>query len=419
MVPFGPGSWSPTTSYPMATLFIEKGRATYSAKIRVWNAEKGEHQWKKVRTGVTDKAAALEIAESFEHASEAGKEGVMTRDKAERALANILKTAGVKWASQTPTLQAVGDELFEGRSENIGDSTRRKYAAHWKRFRGWAGARMAWPVDQWEGDLETLRAYYKHLREEFSDTTANNHFTTLSMVFLRARAAGYIRGNPVELVERVANDNVEKLVLSRDETAQVLRAIRRDDKGPERDAWLCLTLLGWNMGHRIQDVLSLTDSSVMESDGIWCVKFRPEKTKRKREARIVVLPLPAYLAKMLRRVKSFRVLHHADNRRGRVSDDFVGWLKVAGVDPMPVEKRKRTIHLKSFSSFRHGMTTRLLSAGVAGEVARLVTDHETAKTQKPYVHAEIVALQSALQKTRHYKFAREHPALAELIASKK
>jgi hypothetical protein len=70
---------------------------------------------------------------------------------------------------------------------------------------------------------------------------------------------------------------------------------------------------------------------------------------------------------------------------------------VAGVDPMAVEKRKRTIHLKSFSSFRHGMTTRLLSAGVSGELARLVTDHESPKTQKPYVHAEVVALKAALK----------------------
>jgi integrase len=403
---FGPGQWSrlvpvrgpqPLPLKPMATLFLEKGRSTLSAKIRVWNAESSSWGWRKIRTGVADRAAALEIAESYEHASDAGKEGVMTREKAERLLASILRTAGVKWASQMPTLQAVGDELFKGRHENIGESTRRKYAAHWKRFGEWSGNKIAWPVDQWEGEVAILREYYEHLREEFSDTTANNHFTTLSMVFLRARAAGSIRGNPVELVERVANDNVEKQVLTRDETARILRAMHRSEHGAVRDSWLCLTALGWNMGHRLQDILSLTGENVVNDEGIWCIRFRPQKTKKKKEARIVLLPIPTYLAKMLKRIKHFRALHHADNRTGLVSDDFVDHMMAAGVDPMAVEKRKRTIHLKSFSSFRHGMTTRLLSAGVSGELARLVTDHESPKTQKPYVHAEVVALKAALK----------------------
>jgi integrase len=384
----------------MATLFKESGRATFSAKIRTWNAAKQEWGWKKIRTGSADERAALEIAEGYEHASALGQAGAITREKAERILASILRAAGVEWAKQSPTLQAVGEELFKGRWANIGASTQRKYEAHWKRFQGWAGERMSWPVDRWEGDVATLREYYGHLRGEFSDTTANNHLTTLSMVFLRARAGGYIRGNPVELVERVANDNVEKQVITRAEAAAILRSMHRAPRTAERDSWLCLTALGWNMGHRIQDVLSFTGEKVVESEGIWCIRFRPQKTKKKKEARELLIPVPPYLAKMLRRIKNFHALHNADNRTGQVSDSFVGWMVRAGVDPLPVDKRKRTINLKSFSSFRHGMTTRLLSAGVPGELARLVTDHETPKTQKPYVHAEVVALRAALGKAK-------------------
>lgn len=103
---------------------------------------------------------------------------------------------------------------------------------------------------------------------------------------------------------------------------------------------------------------------------------------------------------MLKRIGSFSALHGADNRNGLVSAEFVAWLRKAGVDPLPIPRGKRTINLKSFHSFRHAMASRLTAAGVSGELARLVTDHASAKVHGAYVHAEVAALAGALKKAR-------------------
>ena len=381
----------------MATVFLESGRSTWSAKVRAWDAAAGAWKWRKVSTGLTERRAAQVVADRLEGASSEAKAGTMSRAKAEGLVSTILHLAGLTWAAPVVTLAGFGGDFMEARSGNVGGSTARKYAAHWKRLAKWAGERMEWPLERWTGEICT--AYYKDLRAEFSDTTANDHLRTLAMVFIRAEAAGHVRGNPVALVEKAGNDSVEKQVITRGETAALLKSIH-GSQSDSRRSWLCLVLLGWHTGHRLQDLLSLTAESVKRSGKLWTVGFRPAKKKRKKEARGVVLPVPAYLAKMLRRLGDLKALHGADNRQGRVSDDFIEWLRTAGIDPLPVERGKRTVHLKSFHSFRHAMSSRLTAAGVSGELARLVTDHDSKKSQAIYNHAEIVSLAGALKKAR-------------------
>jgi hypothetical protein len=53
---------------------------------------------------------------------------------------------------------------------------------------------------------------------------------------------------------------------------------------------------------------------------------------------------------------------------------------------MPVQKKKSVVHLKSFHSTRHGMSSRLIGAGVSRELARLVTDHDSLGGSAPVTH---------------------------------
>jgi integrase len=377
----------------VASVFKRAGRSVYTANVRLWNAERGDWDWKQIPTHVTDEAAAMKIALEAEEMSADAKAGRMTRQKAEHLVSTILKLAGVDWSASAPSMEAFGGEFIAGRSQKVGGSTGRKYRAHWDRLVEWAGPRLKWSLDRWTPAL--LSEYYTHLRTAVSTTTANNHMVTLSMIFLRAVAAGHLRGNPVELIERLENDSVEKQVITRAETAKILRVVRQED-----EAMTLLTLLGWHTGHRIADLLALTAASLSEQKGIgWTVSFAPAK-KEGRGGRTVVLPIPRYLALMLRRLGDFQRLYNADNRNGRVSTAFVDWMCKAGVDPVPVQRGKRQVHLKSFHSFRHAMSSRLTAAGVTGEMARLVTDHDSREVQKRYVHAEITALAEALKKAR-------------------
>jgi integrase len=94
------------------------------------------------------------------------------------------------------------------------------------------------------------------------------------------------------------------------------------------------------------------------------------------------------------------VLPGRGNASGKVSNEFVEWLRVAGIDPLPVKSKARLVNLKSFHSFRHSMASRLVAAGVSSEVARLVTDHASPQVHRGYIHAEVASIDAALRKVR-------------------
>ncbi len=242
------------------------------------------------------------------------------------------------------------------------------------------------------------------MRKRFSGTTADDHLNFSSMVFIRAMAHGHCAANPTKAVKRGATGAVEKMTFSRGEQAKILRTVRRPPTVEElrhpsrmcnRLAWMALVSLGWHTGHRIQDLLDVTAASI---DGD-LLTMQPRK-KSTRGGRTVVLPLPRWLAGMTQLLGNFKALNRADNRNGRVSQDFFHLLIKAGIDPHPVKRGERAIHLKSFHSYRHSMQTRLTSAGVSSELARLVTDHDSVKVARKYVHAEVESLREVLKKAR-------------------
>jgi len=377
----------------MATVFQRKGSKVWVAALRVWSAERGRFVWVQKPTGTRDKAAASGIAAMLEQANGAAKAGTMTREKALALVNDILRLAGAESVTPCPSLQNVADELLE--AVEVSPGSLRRYGAHWAAIRAWAGKRAHSPISAFT--VDDMQELYRDLRKRFSGTTANAHLNFASMIFKRAMARGHRANNPTLGVMRQSSGAVEKGTFTRGETAAILRAIRRGrDKG--KRAWLALVSLGWHTGHRIQDLLSVTKASI-EGD---LLTIQPAK-KKSRGGRMVVLPLPRWLAAMVVRLGDFKALHHADNRNGKVSEGFIAWMEKAGIDPKRVERGARAVHVKSFHSFRHSMQSRLTAAGVSGELARLVTDHDSPQVARRYVHAEIQSLREALSLARSRK----------------
>ena len=240
-----------------------------------------------------------------------------------------------------------------------------------------------------------MQSFYKDMRAKVSGTTANANLNFASMIFKRAISLGHRANNPTTGVLRQASGAIEKGTFSRSDAAAILRAMR---KGRANRAWLALAALGWHTGHRIQDLLDTTANS-LEGD---LLTIQPRK-KKDRGGRLVVLPIPKWLASMIRKLGNLRALNRADNRNGKVSEGFIAWMVKAGIDPLPVQRGARIVHRLSFHSYRHSMQSRLTSAGVSGELARLVTDHESPQVARRYVHAEVQALREALALVRARK----------------
>ena len=375
----------------MATVFQRKGSKVWIAALRVWSAEKGRFVWVQKPTGTKDKAQAAGIAAMLEQASGSAKAGTMTREKVLALVNDILRLAGAESVTPCPSLQNVADELLE--AVEVSPGSLRRYEAHWSAIAAWAGKRAHSPISAFT--VDDMQELYRDLRKRFSGSTSNAHLNFASMIFKRAMARGHRANNPTLGVMRQSSGTVEKGTFTRADTAAILRAIR---KAKGKRAWLALVSLGWHTGHRIQDLLSVTKASI-EGD---LLTIQPAK-KKSRGGRMVVLPLPRWLAKMVVRLGDFTALHHADNRNGKVSEGFIAWMVKAGIDPQRVERGARAVHIKSFHSFRHSMQSRLTAAGVSGELARLVTDHDSPQVARRYVHAEIQSLRKALSLARSRK----------------
>lgn len=375
----------------MATAFLPAGRKTWSARIKVWDAKAGCLRWVNASVGAKTKEEAVTKGRALERASGEVRDGAMTREKVEKLVSYILELSGFQ-VGQVETLESFGNPFMETRLKNVSPGTSKKYKQHWKDFKTWAGAKMKRRIDAWTaGDFS---AWYQHLMQDVSAGTANDHLRTLNMIFLAAKAHELVKASPLNLVEKTAADRAEKVPIEREEHEALLKVML----AAGRKDWNVFSRFGWHTGHRIEDLLPLLpDKNLVEMAGVgWCVRFQPKK-KKGRGGREIILPIPEDLAEDLKKLGSFKSIHGGSNKSGKASIEFVAWLKKAGIDPLPVQKKSRTVHLKSFHSYRHSMTTRLISAGVTGEMARLVTDHDSKDVQKIYTHAEVKALAEALK----------------------
>lgn len=387
----------------MSSLFLI-GKVWY-AKLRLWDAAAARWRWVKKSTGCEDEPAARLVAGRCELASAEAKKGMLTRERAADLVNEILRLAGLPVAAEVPGLLAEGQRMAE--ATGLAWKTAQKYAACVTRLRGWAGRDK--PMDAWSG-AEFAR-YYDEIRKVLSVGTANDHLRFWRSVYAQAVRLGTVRLNVAAAVKTLRRMPEDKEPLTRQDVAALLRTLRRECPAATRWAWCALTLLGWHTGHRIQDLLWV-DAGAFEAVGdLWVLGIQPAKRKRA-GGRLVRLPVPRYVARLVRRLGDLRALgRQGDNYNGAVSGSFVAWLRRSGVDVRPVEKAGRVMHRKTFHSFRHAMASRLAAAGVTAEVARLVTDHSSAAVHRKYVHAEVESIAAALRQTRKNEKIVRRPVL--------
>jgi integrase len=380
----------------MASVFLRGRSDIYLCAFKTWDAAKQSWTWVQKTTGQTDRNKAAAVLATYERAAGMAKAGTLTRARALDIVNDILRMAGQETVAAAPSLLSHIRAMHDAKKVSAGSE--RKLGGWLNALRSWAGDKINLPVDAWTA--EDLASYYAHLRSELSDTTANDHLGWLRGVFTRAVALGHRDDNPAMVVQQVTNDSVDKEVITQAHQVLVLRQMRREGAR----AWAMLAALGWHTGHRLQDLLDVTGERLEHVRGIgWAVRLEPRKKRGQgieKKGRAVVLPIPGWLARGIRRLGGFASINGADNRNGRVSEAFVSWLQRAGVDTLPTARKKRTVNLISFHSYRHALTTRLINAGVPDKVAMLVTDHDSADVQRGYTHREIDTIASALKSAR-------------------
>jgi len=370
----------------MGSVFRRRGSDIWIGSVRAWDAARGKWRHVPQSTGQTDKAKALGIVATLEGVAAQAKAGSMTREKAQSAVADILRLAGVDLLQVVPSFHSMAT-AFIGRA-SLAASSAKIYESVLTSLEEWDSWKCKAPVDAWT--TADCTSYYRWSLDSVSANTARFRLNFVSMIFTKAVALGHRPNNPVAAVEKMAGERFNKGTISRKDCGKLLRAMRK----AKRSDWCALTLLGWHTGHRIQDLLSTTATAIKGD----LITIDPKKKQGK--GRLIVLPIPSFLAKLVQRLGDLSTIRRGSNSGGKVSADFIAWLEAAGIDPVPVTRKGRITHTISFHSFRHSMVSRLTAAGVTSDVARMVTDHDSTKVHRQYQHAEVEALREALKKAR-------------------
>jgi integrase len=338
-------------------------------------------------TRQTDRKKAAEVARTIERASGAARCNELTEVHVRKWMDELLESTG-----QSPvrnvTVRSFALDWLKGKRLVVNHATARRYERAVELFLGELGARADKPLGSvTASDIAAYRD--ARLRENVAGATLGQYIKAVRSMLGSARRQGLLLTNPAEAIEMPRNRAHERTTFSVAELrALLVRA------SPE---WTTLTLLGWFTGGRLSDLAHLSWEAVDLVAGT--LTFTQGKTGKR-----VIVPTHPELWEYLSRVAGDSggplcptlALTPATGRDG-LSQQFIGLMRAAGVDPQIVKTSKHALPLKSFHSLRHSFVSALASAGVSVDLRMKLTGHKSAKVHQVYTHHELETLRGAVQ----------------------
>jgi len=340
---------------------------------------------------------AQRIADSYEEINRARNAVKCLRD----SYASIAAELNIEW--KIPTVKEFLDNWMLAFSPKLAEATQRSYQYRFNAFTDFLKetGRETIYVDM--VTLEIAREYRDRLLASVSTVTVNNAFSILSGAFQYAIRKGYIIENAFDVLGNVTEtDATEKRPFTLDEMKLVLRHCN-----PE---WRSMVLFGLYTSQRISDLAKLTWGQIDLAQNE--VNFITKKTKR-RMALPIAKPLLAHIRTLKRGTPDAPVHPNAERmmreqgKAGTLSRQFNEILQKANLVPKkahtksetkdPASKRV-TVNPLSFHSLRHTAATLLRMTGSSEAVAREIVGHDSASVDRGYVHMDVAAMQTALDK---------------------
>lgn len=372
----------------MATVF--KRDKIWWANIKAWDDKTQKYRWVKRSTKLTNKDKALAVAALLEEASQEQKTKGLKRHDAEQLVNDILRMAGGEGVSKCEPVGQFVQQFIDFKKRTVKPKTTQTSIAHLNMFLSHFDKEKR--LDEFTAN-EMQNYYQTVLLNKFELSTARNHVTSIRRWFNRAVELNEIKHNPAAAIDLLEETTDEKHVFTKHEIMRLIKVMLKE----KRRDWVALTLLGWHSGARIQDCLQCNKQSIIKLDNVigWRYAWEYTENKKKGKGKVLIIPLPNHVVKLVK--PGFKSIRDANNYNGKISEDFIEWLKKANIDPIKVTRKKRDLHLKSFHSFRHTMQTRLAAANVSDRIARMVTGHDSAQVARRYTHNDVNAVANALK----------------------
>jgi site-specific recombinase XerD len=274
------------------------------------------------------------------------------------------------------------------------DSTRRAYAADWRHFAAWCGARghQALPASP-----ETVRLYLSDHAKRFRPATLSRRLVAISQVHQEKGEEPPTRANAVRKVlsgirraEGTAQD--AKAPLLADDVKAIIEQLPTTVLWGVRDR--CLLLLGFAAGLRRSELVGLDVADVQHTREGLIVTIRRSKTDQEGEGHkvgvppgrnAVTCPVRAYRAWLeasgIKRGPVFRPI----DRHGNLSEKRLAGEAVADIVKSHVKRIGLDEHRYAGHSLRAGLATTAALSGVSERAIAKVTRHRSMEVLRRYI----------------------------------
>lgn len=340
-------------------------------------------------TKSTDKRQALNIALELEEVEKKAKAGVLTTTQ----LRKVLNDVSEKVTGDTliaPSVEEYLADWLKGIEARNSPATLERYENTVKLFigslNGKAKRAITSVVPKDVEDFLTAR-----LKSGVAPKTAIVDLKTLNTAFRRAEAFGTILKNPVAAIRLPKAESSERDVFTQEEVQKLI------DAAPTLE-WQTLILLGYFLGARLGDCVSMKWENVLPEQGV--IIYHQQKTGKK-----VVVPMHFHVIEHITYLSTFgtsgflcpKLASKGSGGKHGLSEGFKRIVVKAGIDPMIVEgKGTRKFTRRTFHSLRHSFNSALANAGVAEEIRMKLTGHSSKAMNERYTHLQVAALKKAV-----------------------
>jgi integrase len=335
-----------------------------------------------------DRKKAFDVCRTLEKASEKARAGELTEIQVRKLLDDILESVGQR-SIRAETVRSFFLSWLAGKRLSTKPGVYQHYNKAVSKFLESLGQRADKSLASvTAGDIAAFRDARLKL-DGISTGTLVLDMKAVRSVFSSATRQGLILHNPAVEVDLPVNKPHERDVFTSEEIRALLHVAR-----PE---WQTLVLLGYYLGGRLTDMVSLDWDAVDLTSGI--IRYTQGKTGRR-----VEVPIHPDLEERLMAIGGDQPRGHlcqtlvksrVDGRNG-LSNQFAGLMAQAGIDQRQVQSSRNSFSRKSFHSLRHSFSSALANVGISADVRMKLTGHKSADVHQRYTHLELEPLKRAI-----------------------
>jgi integrase len=345
----------------------------------------------KKSTGQTSKSRALEMALSWEKASEEARQLRLTEARAREVISELMRSVGGESLTVFTVEQWFG-HFVNQKKKSRAAATGKRHAQTMRDFVEFLAPKARLNIAAiTPKDIADFRDRRQSLG--LAPATVNLDVTILSAAFNSALRQGHVSVNPCLAVEPLKDNKQRKGVFSPEQVSALMNAASGDWKG--------LILAGFYLGARLSDCANLRWRDIDLVSDIKTIRFQP----RKGGGEVVTVIHPAledYLLSLpaAKTDEAFLFPSLAQRNAGTLSNWFRKIMDQAHIEHREVRKRiskgGRSVSALSYHSLRHSFATTLANAGIPEELRMLLTGHTTRAIHQKYSHHNLEALRDAI-----------------------